>query len=168
VKVLTTSSIGVKKQISVVDVAGEIIVLGISGDSITMLTTIENVESADRLRRMAGGGDNIPLPKNLTEYMKNMSVSDKGGGLLKKIAASLGSKVDKGFSQIPPALMDEDNPVTFAGNLKAADIGPIERPFVRPTGKVETKDMGPSATREELMRKVTGAIRAKNGSLGIA
>ena len=169
VKVLTTSSIGVKKQISVVDVAGEIIVLGISGDNITMLTTIDNMESADRLRRMADGGDKGgAIPKNITEYMKNMSGHEKGGGLLKKIAASLGSKADKGFSQIPPALMDEDNPVTFAGNLKAADIGPIERPFVRPTGKVETKDMGPSATREELMRKVTGAIRAKNGSLGIA
>jgi flagellar protein FliO/FliZ len=168
VKVLTTSSIGIKKQISVVDVAGEIIVLGISGDNITMLTTIDNVESADRLRRMAGGGDKGVLPKNLTEYMKNMSGPEKGGSLLKKIAASLGAKGDKGFSQIPPALMDEDNPITFAGNLKAADVEPAEKTFARPTGKVETRDMGPSANRDELMRKVTGAIRAKNGSLGIA
>lgn len=168
VRVLTTSSIGVKKQISVVDVAGEIIVLGISGDSITMLTTIDNMESADRLRRISGGGDKGAIPKNLTEYMKNMSGAEKGGGLLKKIATSLGSKGDKGFSQIPPALMDEDNPLTFAGNLKAADGEPRERPFARPSGKVETKDMGPSSTRDELMRKVTGAIRAKNGNLGIA
>lgn len=169
VRVLTTSSIGVKKQISVVDVAGEIIVLGISGDSITMLTTIDNMESADRLRRMAGGGDKGgTIPRNITEYMKNMGGSEKGGGLLKKLASSLGAKADKGFSQIPPALMDEDNPVTFAGNLKVADSEPRERPFVRPTGKVETKDMGPSLSRDELMRKVTGAIRAKNGSLGIA
>jgi flagellar biogenesis protein FliO len=168
VKVLTTSSIGVKKQISVVDVAGEIIVLGISGDSITMLTTIDNMESADRLRRASNGGDKGVLPKNLTEYMKNMGGPEKGGGLLKKIAASLKAKGDKGFSAIPPALMDEDNPLTFAGNLKAADSEPLEAPFKRPNGKVETKDMGPSSSREELMRKVTGAIRAKNGNLGIA
>lgn len=168
VKVLTTSSIGVKKQISVVDVAGEIIVLGISGDSITMLTTIDNMESADRLRRSASGGDKGVLPKNLTEYMKNMGGSEKGGGLLKKIAASLNAKGDKGFSAIPPALMDEDNPLTFAGSLKAADSEPLEAAFKRPNGKVETKDMGPSSSREELMRKVTGAIRAKNGNLGIA
>jgi flagellar biosynthetic protein FliO len=168
VKVLTTSSIGVKKQIAVVDVAGEILVLGISGESITMLTTIDNMESADRLRRITGGGDKGAVPRNLSEYMKNMGGSEKGGGLLRKIASSLNAKGEKGFSEIPPALMDEDNPLTFAGNLKSVDNEPRERPFTRPLGKVETKDMGPSTTREELMRKVTGAIRAKNGSLGIA
>lgn len=168
VKVLSTSSIGVKKQISVVDVAGEIIVLGISGDSITMLTTIDNMESADRLRRMSSGGDKGSIPKNLNKYMKNMGGVEKGGSLLKKIASSLNAKGDKGFSAIPPALMDEDNPVTFAGNLKTADNAPRETPFTRPSGKVETKDMGPSSSREELMRKVTGAIRAKNPNLGIA
>lgn len=168
VRVLTTSPIGVKKQISVVDVAGEIIVLGISGESITMLTTIDNQESADRLRRMAGGGGKGALPKSLSEYMKNMGGPEKEGGLLKKIASSVNAKGEKGFSEIPPALMDEDNPLTFAGNLKTADAGVREKPFTRPSGKVETKEMGPSATREELMRKVTGAIRAKNGSLGLA
>lgn len=168
VKVLATGPIGVKKQISVVDVAGEIIVLGISGESITMLTTIDNQESADRLRRMTGGGDKGALPKSLSEYMKNMGGSEKGGGLLRKIASSINAKGEKGFSAIPPALMDEDNPLTFAGNLKTADTVVREKPFTRPSGKVETKDMGPSATREELMRKVTGAIRAKNGSLGLA
>lgn len=46
IEVLGTSYIGVKKSILLVDVLGTILVLGVTNDNITLLTKIDNRESA--------------------------------------------------------------------------------------------------------------------------
>ncbi|MBI5183075.1 MAG: flagellar biosynthetic protein FliO [Nitrospinae bacterium] len=56
IKVISTSFIGPKKAITLVEVANEILVLGISNNNISMLTRLENKGTIDSLK----GGKDIP------------------------------------------------------------------------------------------------------------
>ncbi len=51
IKVLTTSFIGQKKNLTIVDVAGELLVLGITPESITYLTKLKRPEVVEELKR---------------------------------------------------------------------------------------------------------------------
>lgn len=51
IKVLTTSFIGQKKNLVIVDVAGELLVLGVTAESITCLTKLDRPEVVDELKR---------------------------------------------------------------------------------------------------------------------
>jgi len=50
VKVLSSTYIGVKKSISLVEVPGAILVLGISGEAISLLSKIEDPETLEAIR----------------------------------------------------------------------------------------------------------------------
>ncbi|MBI1911751.1 MAG: flagellar biosynthetic protein FliO [Deltaproteobacteria bacterium] len=52
VKVITTSFLGQKKNIAIVEVAGEMLVLGITPTSITFLTRIERGEAIEELKKL--------------------------------------------------------------------------------------------------------------------
>ena len=54
VRVLANSYIGVKKNISLVEVPGAILVLGITSDNICLLTKIEDEEMMDKVKGMEG------------------------------------------------------------------------------------------------------------------
>lgn len=54
VKVLSTSYLGQKKNITLVDVAGEVLVLGVTPSSINLLTKVEDLDSLERLREEGG------------------------------------------------------------------------------------------------------------------
>jgi flagellar protein FliO/FliZ len=49
IRVLGTSYIGVKKAITLLDVAGEVLVIGVTNNSITMLTKLESEEARSKL-----------------------------------------------------------------------------------------------------------------------
>ncbi len=51
VLVLHTSALGSKKNIAIVDVAGEVLVLGITPSSINMLAKIEGLDAIEALRK---------------------------------------------------------------------------------------------------------------------
>ena len=51
IRVLATSCIGVKKSISVVEVAGQILVVGVTGEQINLLSTIEDPTVIDCIRK---------------------------------------------------------------------------------------------------------------------
>lgn len=166
VKILATGSIGMKKQIAVVDVAGEVIVVGISGDNITMLTTIEDQETADRLKRSGGGNGRNGAASMADGYMKTQPASP-----IRKALDALRIGKIKTKSPIPPALIDEADPDTFAGSLAGLTGMAAASKYSAnaPSGRIETKgDESRAASREELLRRVTGAIRAKNGSMKLA
>ncbi|MBI5643105.1 MAG: flagellar biosynthetic protein FliO [Deltaproteobacteria bacterium] len=55
IKVLSTSVLGQKKNIAIVDVAGEVIVLGLTPTTISFLTKIENTETIEELRKHGPG-----------------------------------------------------------------------------------------------------------------
>ena len=50
IKIIASQYIGVKKNISLVEVPGAILVLGISNDTIRLLTKIEDQETLEKLR----------------------------------------------------------------------------------------------------------------------
>ena len=54
VRVLENSYIGVKKNISLVQVPGAVLVLGITNDNIRLLTKIEDKETLDRIKGLEG------------------------------------------------------------------------------------------------------------------
>ncbi len=56
IRVLERGYVDIKKSVAIVDIAGEVIVLGTSGEGVTMLTKIENEEALARLRRLYGEG----------------------------------------------------------------------------------------------------------------
>ena len=54
IRVLANSYIGVKKNISLVEVAGIVLVLGVTSDNISLLTKIEKKEILDKFKRFEG------------------------------------------------------------------------------------------------------------------
>ncbi|MBW1700750.1 MAG: flagellar biosynthetic protein FliO [Deltaproteobacteria bacterium] len=54
IRVLANSYIGVKKNISLVEVAGIVLVLGVTNDNISLLTKIEKKEILDKFKRLEG------------------------------------------------------------------------------------------------------------------
>lgn len=59
VKVITSAFMGPKRNIAVVEVAGEVLVLGLTPQSITLLTKIEDAQVKEELKKM---GDNRKRP----------------------------------------------------------------------------------------------------------
>lgn len=51
IKVLANSYVGVKKSISLVEVPGSVLVLGITNDNINLLAKIDDVEIVDKVTR---------------------------------------------------------------------------------------------------------------------
>ncbi len=166
VKVLATGSIGVKKQVVVVDVAGEALVLGISGENITMLTSIDDQETADRLRRQSGATFGGSKQKNTLFYKGNERDTKTEGGILKKALEYARIGKVKTASKNPRALFDENDSGTFAGKLKMAGAPVSAMEYARNMeNMVDEKDEKSSLTREELLAKVSRGIRERNQRL---
>ncbi|MBI5467568.1 MAG: flagellar biosynthetic protein FliO [Deltaproteobacteria bacterium] len=60
VRVLNTFFLGQKKNLTIVEVAGEVFVLGVTPTSVSFLTKLEKNESVEELKRAAGSG-----PRNI-------------------------------------------------------------------------------------------------------
>jgi flagellar protein FliO/FliZ len=69
IKILANNYIGVKKNISLVEVPGAILVLGITNDSIRLLTKIEDEEILEGLRGNGGTG----MPLSFTDHLEKLS-----------------------------------------------------------------------------------------------
>lgn len=156
VKVLASGAIGVKKEIAVVEVAGELLILGIAGDTITLLSNAVTQEQADLLRRGAPRSAAAPamarLPgENPTKAAWAPDLVNKALGALR-----IGKTAPK--DHIVRALMDETDPDTFAGA------------FASLTGEKARGAAAPAApaNRADLVSKVTSAIKERNGRLRIA
>jgi len=72
IKVLDRSYIDVKKSVSIVDVAGEILVLGISGEGITMLTKLDNEKSLSKLKGYGEDARKASFTDSVREASKDL------------------------------------------------------------------------------------------------
>ena len=73
IKVIESHSIGIKKNISLVQVPGAVLVLGIAGDNITMLTEIKEAALSEVYRQ----SENDPEHSSFSDQLKRFSSSSK-------------------------------------------------------------------------------------------
>lgn len=55
VKVVSTTFLGQKRNLAVVDVAGDLIVVGMTPQSVSYITRVENPEAVEEIRRSGSG-----------------------------------------------------------------------------------------------------------------
>ena len=73
IRVLANTYVGVKKNISLVEVPGAILVLGITSDTISLLTKIENDEILDRFKR----SEDEKIPGSFSGQLQKLSARYK-------------------------------------------------------------------------------------------
>ena len=104
VKVISTSYIAPKKNITLVEVAGEILVLGVTAANINLLTKIENKDAAKRIKekkesRLANWKKNkqtvSSFSRQLDAYTSKASDKDKKNSSIKVINRLIEEKIDK-------------------------------------------------------------------------
>ena len=98
VNVLGTWFLGPKKNIALVEVAGEVLVLGISNENITLLSSVTNEEKIEEIKNAGGKGNNrVGLNADRSE-----SGSDRARSVASQAAGQFSSYLSK-FSKPPKA-----------------------------------------------------------------
>jgi len=85
IRVLSTRYLGPKSSIMLLDVLGSVIVVGVTGSQISMLTTITDEESLERLRSTrAGERDSQPFLDQITLYKRKLKTLSLASSRLSK------------------------------------------------------------------------------------
>jgi flagellar biosynthetic protein FliO len=85
IRVLSTRYLGPKSSIMLLDVLGSVIVIGVTGSQISMLTTITDEESLERLRSTrAGERDSQPFLDQITLYKRKLKTLSLASSRLSK------------------------------------------------------------------------------------
>ena len=77
INIIASQYIGVKKNISLVQVPGAILVLGISNDTIRLLTKIEDQETLEKLR-YSETGSNLTFSDHLNRITSRFRITKSG------------------------------------------------------------------------------------------
>ena len=81
IRVLSTRYLGPKSSILLLDVLGNVIVVGVTGTQISMLTTITDEESLERLRApRSGDSSSQPFLDQITLYKRKLKTLSLVGG----------------------------------------------------------------------------------------
>jgi flagellar biogenesis protein FliO len=89
VKVLGSTPLGIKKHISLVEVPGAILVVGVTAETITLLATLENEEIVARVKEGGQGGPTRSFAEQLQGLTSSMA---KDAQLLPLIGLGRGRK----------------------------------------------------------------------------
>jgi len=75
IRILASRYLGPKNSILIVDVAGEIIVIGLSNSQMSMLTTISDKDALDKLRNIGNKDDmtSLPISQQIARYKKKIT-----------------------------------------------------------------------------------------------
>ena len=85
IRILSTRYLGPKSSIMLVDVLGSVIVVGVTGSQISMLTTITDEDSLDRLKSSrAGERDPQAFLDQITLYKRKLKTLSLVGSRLNK------------------------------------------------------------------------------------
>jgi flagellar biosynthetic protein FliO len=75
VRVVASQPIGVKKAVTLVEVPGCVLVLGVSGDRIQMLTRLDDPQVLERVRSCEGAGA-VSFYDHLSKFTAGMRAGD--------------------------------------------------------------------------------------------
>jgi flagellar protein FliO/FliZ len=78
IRVLASSTVGLKKNIALVEVPGQVLVLGMSGDRISLLTKIEDQESIRQIRGDLAARPGMPFAEHLQFFSSKFKGSHDG------------------------------------------------------------------------------------------
>ena len=78
IRVLASSTVGLKKNIALVEVPGQVLVLGMTGDRINLLTKIEDPESIRRIHGDLSAKPAIPFAEHLNFFSSKFKGSHDG------------------------------------------------------------------------------------------
>jgi flagellar biosynthetic protein FliO len=85
IRVLSTRYLGPKSSIMLLDVLGSVIVVGVTGSQISMLTTITDEESLERLRSSRlGDSSSQPFLDQITLYKRKLKTLSLASSRLNK------------------------------------------------------------------------------------
>ncbi len=144
VRTLHKSTLAPKKSLAVVEVAGEVLVLGISGQNIAMLTKIESEEALARVR--SAGESNFV--DHLTKMLQKNPKSAKGTEFLEKKTSAGGAAAgDQGLQGKGAAALEAYSKQTLAegkAGRRAGSVSPKSRTAGAGSGKAAS---GRSAAR---------------------
>ncbi len=139
VKVLSSHHIGVKKNVTIIEVAGEILVLGVANESINLLARYTDEDKIEELRF----AHRLP---------------DRPNGMFKKLPFLSGIKKVK--QKINPAFANKV--ASYIETMKTKTMAKME------SGKEETATANDRISKDEMVSNVTASIaarlRAMNGA----
>ncbi len=78
IRVLASSTVGLKKNIALVEVPGQVLVLGMTGDRINLLSKIEDPESIRQIRGDISAKPVIPFAEHLHFFSSKFKGSHDG------------------------------------------------------------------------------------------
>ena len=78
IRVLASSTVGLKKTVSLVEVPGQVLVLGMTGDRISLLSKIEDPESIRKIRGDQSTKPAIPFTEHLNFFSSKLKGSHDG------------------------------------------------------------------------------------------
>ena len=77
IRVLSSSYIGVKKHISLIEVPGSVLVVGITNDNISLLSKIEDQEILNKLKLSEENRNQVSFSEHLKKLSSGLSVHNK-------------------------------------------------------------------------------------------
>ena len=77
IKVLASSYIGVKKHISLIEVPGSVLVVGITNDNISLLSKIEDEEILDNLKLSEEDRTQVSFSEHLKKWTSRLTAHNK-------------------------------------------------------------------------------------------
>jgi len=164
VRVLTTGSIGGKKQVSVVDIAGQILILGVTDDKITLLSNVREKESIDKIRSLTASAQPTAFSAR-----RRKNLSTQAGWAPQLVKSAIGF-IRIGKSKASPrstrAIFDESDPDTFAGQMASARSRAGEN--LNTGGALDSSSDVDLINRGDMITQVTNSIRKRNTTLTIA
>ncbi len=78
IRIIDRSYIGVKKSVTLVEVPGKILVLGVTSDRISLLTRIEDPDSIEQIKESSVSGAPLSFSNHLSRLLKNARDSRTG------------------------------------------------------------------------------------------
>ena len=78
IRIIERSYIGVKKNVTLVEVSGKILVLGVTSDRISLLTQIEDPGSIEQIKKSSANGAPMSFSNHLSRLLTNVRDSRAG------------------------------------------------------------------------------------------
>jgi len=150
VRTLHKTTLAPKKSLAVVEVAGEVLVLGISGQNIAMLTKIENADALERVRASSASSES-----SFVEQLSKMMGNAGGDSGAKGKEVVNGAAIEKAEEVLKPAAggaKEKSLAALIAYSKQVADAKAIDERALASERRTATAERSAARLRSRLDR----------------